>query len=89
MFGDITPATITFMLLVISIRIATNVVNNGCVNRHISRVWEDVNQKVFFQKARDSPKGNVWCGVMMNLILEPFCCAENTINGHFHLDMLT
>lgn len=62
---------------------------NGCVNRHNSRIWGDENPHVVFQKARDTPKVNVWCGVMKNRVLGPFFFAEKTINGNVYLDMLT
>jgi hypothetical protein len=37
---------------------------------------------------RDSPKVNVWCGVMCNMIIGPFFFAEKTVTGSSYLDML-
>lgn len=36
------------------------------------------------QYQRDSPKVNVWCGLMHDKVLGPFIFAENTINGDIY-----
>lgn len=61
---------------------------SGCVNRHNSRIWGFENPHVIVEKQRDSPKVNVWCGVMKNRVIGPFFFAEKTINGVVYLDML-
>jgi hypothetical protein len=40
------------------------------------------------EHVRDSPKVNVWCGVMCNMIIAPFLFAEKTVTGSSYLDML-
>lgn len=61
---------------------------NGSVNRHNSRIYGSENPHTIFEKIRDSPKVNVWCGVMKNRLIGPFFFAEKTINGIVYLDML-
>ena len=39
-------------------------------------------------RKRDSPKVNVWCGLMHNQIIGPFIFAESTITANIYLDML-
>ncbi|GBM82857.1 hypothetical protein AVEN_274096-1 [Araneus ventricosus] len=41
---------------------------SGMVNRHNVRIWESKNSHVSAQLQRDSPKVNVWCGLMHNKI---------------------
>jgi len=39
---------------------------SGVVNRHNVRIWGSENPHVVFQNQQDSPKVNVWCGLMHN-----------------------
>uniref|UniRef100_T1JC22 Tc1-like transposase DDE domain-containing protein n=1 Tax=Strigamia maritima TaxID=126957 RepID=T1JC22_STRMM len=41
-----------------------------------------------FSPPRDSPKVNVWCGLMQDRIIGPFYFAETNVNGDVYLDML-
>ena len=38
---------------------------------------------------RDSPKLNVWCGIMHDKIIGPFFFAEKSITAQIYLDVLT
>ena len=53
------------------------------VNKHNIRIWGLKNSCEVVQKERDSPKINVWCGLMHNPIIGPFIFAAN-----IYLDML-
>lgn len=61
---------------------------SGHVNRHNVRIWGSTSPQDFIQKERDSPKVNVWCGLMHNRIVGPFFFAEPTITANVYLDML-
>lgn len=61
---------------------------SGCVNRHNCRIWGNQQPNEVFQYVRDTPKVNVWCGLMQDRIIGPFMFAENTITGTIYLDML-
>jgi len=40
------------------------------------------------EKERDSPKINVWCGLMHNQIIGPSIFAESTITANIYVNML-
>lgn len=61
---------------------------NGCVNRHNVRIWGSQHPHEIFEKERDSPKINVWCGLSKDEVIGPFFFAEKNINGTVYLDML-
>lgn len=61
---------------------------SGCVNRHNVRIWGAQHPHETFEKERDSPKINVWCGLSREEVIGPFFFAEKTINGNVYLDML-
>lgn len=61
---------------------------NGTVNRHNCRIWGSEKPCEIVQYQRDSPKVNVWCGLMHDRVVGPFIFAENTINGDIYCDML-
>ena len=60
----------------------------GRVNRHNVRVWGSERPNVYFEHERDSPKVNVWCGLMHNRVIGPFFFCERTITANIYLDML-
>ena len=60
---------------------------NGVVNRHNARIWGSENPHAVFETVRDSPKLNVWCGLMHNNIIGPFFFSETTITANTYLDM--
>lgn len=62
---------------------------SGKVNKHNTRIWGSEQPYVFREIQRDSPKLNVWCGVMRNRIIGPFFFAEKTITAAVYLDLLT
>ena len=51
---------------------------SGKVNRHNFRIWGSENPSVVFQHERDSPKDNVWCGLMKDRVKGPLFFAEPT-----------
>lgn len=61
---------------------------SGSVNRHNCRIWGSEPPHEFIEHQRDSPKVNVWCGLMHDRIVGPFIFAEKTINGNIYCDML-
>ena len=61
---------------------------SGKVNKHNIRIWGSQNPCEILERERDSPKINVWCGLMHNQIIGPFIFAESTITANIYLDML-
>lgn len=61
---------------------------SGAVNRHNVRIWGSQQPHSVMEHVRDSPKVNVWCGVMCNMIIRPFFFAEKIVTGSSYLDML-
>ena len=59
---------------------------SGKVNKHNIQIWGSQNPCEVLE--RDSPKINVWCGLMHNQIIGPFIFAESTITANIYLDML-
>lgn len=57
------------------------------VNKHNCRIWGLENSRVVIEHQRDSPKLNVWCGIMRDRIIGPYFFAE-WITGNTYLDML-
>ena len=49
---------------------------SGQVNKHNVRVWGSENPHVVREQVRDSPKVNVWCGVLHNKVIGPFFCGK-------------
>jgi hypothetical protein len=61
---------------------------SGAVNMHNVRIWGSQQPHSVMEHVRDSPKVNVWCGVMCNTIIGPFFFAEKIVTGSSYLDML-
>lgn len=61
---------------------------NGCINQHNCRIWDSIKPHVTHKSVHDSPKQNVWCGLMCNHIFGPFVFTEKTINCAIFLDTL-
>ncbi|KAJ4428941.1 hypothetical protein ANN_25937 [Periplaneta americana] len=61
---------------------------SGKVNRHNCRIWGSENPSVVIEHQRDSPKWNVWCGIMRDRIIGPYFFAEKTVTANTYLDML-
>ena len=61
---------------------------SGKVNKHNIRIWGSQNPCEVLERERDSPKINVWCGLMHNQIIGPFIFAESTVTANIYLDML-
>ena len=45
---------------------------SGKLNKHNVRIWGSENPHASRELQRDSPKVNVWCGIMCNRIIGPF-----------------
>ncbi|GBM74191.1 hypothetical protein AVEN_104814-1 [Araneus ventricosus] len=58
------------------------------VNRHNVRIWGSENPHVSAQLQRDSPKVNVWCGLMHNKLIGPFSFTEKSITANVYTDLL-
>ena len=58
------------------------------VNRHNMQIWGSANPREVVEKERDSPKINVWYGLMYNQIIGSFIFAESTNTANIYLDML-
>jgi hypothetical protein len=54
---------------------------HGVVNRHNCRIWGSENPHALMEHVRDSPKVNVWCGIMSDRISGPFFFHESTITS--------
>lgn len=61
---------------------------NGCVNRHNCRIWGSEQPNEIIEYVRNSPKLNVWCGLMHDKLIGPFFFVEQTITGNVYFDML-
>ena len=48
---------------------------SGLINRHNSRIWGLQNSHETYELERDSPKLDVWCGIMHDKIIGPFFFA--------------
>lgn len=61
---------------------------SGKVNRHNVRIWGSENPHYVVEHIRDSPKVNVWCGLLHNTVIGPFFFSENSVTADIYLDML-
>ena len=62
---------------------------SGKLNKHNVRIWGSENPHASRELQRDSPKVNVWCGIMCNRIIGPFFFNEASITADVYLDLLT
>ena len=62
---------------------------SGLTNRHNSRIWGSQNPYENYELERDSPKLNVWCGIMHDKIIGPFFFAEKSIIVKIYLNLST
>ncbi|KFM68198.1 hypothetical protein X975_25037, partial [Stegodyphus mimosarum] len=61
---------------------------SGIVNHHNVRIWRSENPHEYRETQRDSPKVNVWCGLMHDRVIGPFLFTEKTVSSVVYLDML-
>ncbi|GBO08858.1 hypothetical protein AVEN_189419-1 [Araneus ventricosus] len=61
---------------------------SGHANKHTTRIWGSENPHFIIETVRDSPKVNVWCGLMADRVIGPFFFAESTVTKEVYLDML-
>ena len=62
---------------------------SGKLNKHNARIWGSENPHITREIERDSPKVNVWCGLLCNKVIGPFFFEEKTITADIYLDTLT
>ena len=62
---------------------------SGKINTHNVRIWGSEHPHVTRELHRNSPKVNIWCGMMHNQIIGPFFFNEETITANVYLDLLT
>jgi hypothetical protein len=61
---------------------------SGAVNRHNIRIWGSEQVCSIIEHTQNSPKAEVWCGVMCNTIIGPSFFVEKNVTGSSHLDIL-
>ena len=61
----------------------------GLPNRHNLRIWDLENPHDTCELEWDSPKLNMWCGIMHNKIIGPLFFAEKSMTTQIYLDVLT
>ncbi|GBM39932.1 hypothetical protein AVEN_250250-1 [Araneus ventricosus] len=61
---------------------------SGHVNKHNTRIWGSENPHFIIETVHDSPKVNVWCGLISDRVIGPFIFAESTVTKEVYLDML-
>jgi len=60
----------------------------GKVNQHNVRIWGSENPHMVIEHIRDSPKVNVWCGLLHDRLVGPFFFAEDTVTSTIYMNML-
>ncbi|KFM58603.1 hypothetical protein X975_04675, partial [Stegodyphus mimosarum] len=61
---------------------------SGIVNRHNVRIWGSENPHEYPEAQSDSPKVNLWCGLMHDRGIGPCFFTEKTASSVVYLDML-
>ena len=56
--------------------------------KSLTNIWGTENPHITREIERDSPKVNVWCGLLCNKVIGPFF-FEKTITADIYLDTLT
>ena len=62
---------------------------SGLLNGHNFRIWGSENPHDTCELERDSPKLNLWCGVMHEKTIDPCFFAKKSITARIYLDILT
>ena len=62
---------------------------SGLLNRHNLGIRGLENLHDTCELKWDSPKLNVWCGIMHNKIISPFFFTEKLITAQIYIDILT
>ena len=62
---------------------------SGKLDKHNVSIWGSEHLHMIKELQRDSPKVNVWYGVMCNQIIGPFFFFKATITADVYLDLLT
>ena len=58
------------------------------VNRHNARIWGSENPHVVIEQICDSPKVNLWCGLLRDHLVGPFFFTEDTVTSTIYMSML-
>ena len=62
---------------------------SGKLKKHNVRIWGSENPHETREIERNSPKVNVWYGIMCDRIIGPFFFHEKSITANVYLDLLT
>ena len=62
---------------------------SGLLNRHNLRIWDLENPHDTCELEQDSPKLNMWCGIMHYKIISLFFFTKKSITAQIYLDVLT
>lgn len=57
-------------------------------NKQYLHIWGTEHVHATVEHVRDSPKVNVWCGLLHDHLIGPFFFAETTVTSNSYLDML-
>ena len=58
---------------------------SGKLNKHNARIWGTENPHITRENERDSPKVNVWCGLLCKKVIGAFFFNEKTITADIYL----
>ena len=58
---------------------------SGKVNQYNVRIWGSENSHLVIEHIRDSPKVNVWCGLLPDHLVGPFFFVEDTVTSTIHM----
>jgi hypothetical protein len=61
---------------------------SGKVNKQNVRIWGSEHPHATVKHIKDSPKVNVWCGLLHDRLIGPFFFAEATVTSSNYMDML-
>ena len=59
---------------------------SGKVNQHNVRIWGSENPHVVIEHILDSPKVNVWCGLLHDRLVGLFFFAEDTVTSTIYMN---
>ncbi|GBM93585.1 hypothetical protein AVEN_150850-1 [Araneus ventricosus] len=58
------------------------------VNKHNCRIWGSEYHHAVQEVEMNSPKINVWCALLHDIVIGPFFFAETSVTANIYLDML-
>jgi hypothetical protein len=60
---------------------------SGKINKQNVHIWGSEHPHATVEHIRDSPKVNVWCGLLHDCLIRPFFFAKVTVTSSSYLDM--